>query len=97
MYKSGGGSGGGNSNPKTKTKTKTRSKTRSKTISRGKFTNKLKRQAEKMQEKMEVIGLNIINYLKFKTDTDDRVTKLEKMMVKCFTTDQFREESQLTE
>ena len=50
-----------------------------------------------MQEKMEVIGLNIINYLKFKTDTDDRVTKLEKMMVKCFTTDQFREESQLTE
>ncbi len=53
----------------------------------------LKRSAEKMQEKMEVIGLNIINYLKFKTETDDRVTKLEKMIPRCFTVDQFREES----
>ena len=53
----------------------------------------LKRCAEKMQEKMEVIGLNILNYMKFKSETDDRVTKLEKMIPKCFTTDQFREES----
>lgn len=50
-----------------------------------------------MQEKMEVIGLNIINYLKFKTDTDERISRLEKMIPKCFTTDQFREESQLME
>jgi hypothetical protein len=47
----------------------------------------LKRSAEKMQEKMEVIGLNILNYLKFKTDTDDRVTKLEKLIPRCFTVD----------
>jgi len=40
-----------------------------------------------MQEKMEVIGLNILNYMKFKAETDDRVTKLEKMIPKCFTTD----------
>ena len=40
-----------------------------------------------MTEKFEVIGLNIINYLKFKSDTDDRLVKLEKLIPKCFTTD----------
>jgi len=40
-----------------------------------------------MTEKFEVIGLNIINYLKFKSDTDERVNRLEKMIPKCFTTD----------
>jgi hypothetical protein len=43
-----------------------------------------------MLEKFEVIGLNIINYLKFKTDATERIDRLEKMITKCFTTDQFR-------
>jgi hypothetical protein len=49
--------------------------------------------ADRMTEKFEVIGLNIINYLKFKTDTTERLDRLEKMMPKCFTVDQFRDES----
>ena len=52
----------------------------------------LKRQADRMTEKFEVIGLNIINYLKFKTDTSDRLDRIEKMLPKCFTVDQFRDE-----
>jgi hypothetical protein len=54
----------------------------------------LKRNAERLQEKLEVIGLNLINLQKFRNNTEDRVDKLEKALVKCFTVDQFREESQ---
>lgn len=50
-----------------------------------------------MTEKFEVIGLNIINYLKYKTDTSERLDRLEKMLPKCFTVDQFRDESQQME
>ena len=50
-----------------------------------------------MTEKFEVIGLNIINYLKFRTDTSDRLDRLEKLIPKCFTVDQFRDQSQLME
>ncbi len=50
-----------------------------------------------MTEKFEVIGLNIINYLKYKTDTSERLERLEKMLPKCFTVDQFRDESQQME
>ena len=50
-----------------------------------------------MTEKFEVIGLNIINYLKFKTDTSDRLDRLEKLIPKCFTVDQFRDQSQQME
>ncbi len=54
----------------------------------------LKKQAERMMEKIEIIGLNIINYQKFKSDTNERLERIEKQLPKCFTTDQFREESQ---
>lgn len=57
----------------------------------------LKRQAEKMLEKMEIIGLNIINFQKFRNETTDRIEKLERIIPKCFTIDQFREESQQQE
>ena len=57
----------------------------------------LKRQAEKLMEKMEVIGLNILNFHKFKSETSERLEKIDKQLPKCFTTDQFREESQLME
>lgn len=50
-----------------------------------------------MTEKFEVIGLNLINYLKFRGETNERLDKLEKMMPKCFTVDQFRDQSQQTE
>ena len=40
-----------------------------------------------MMDKFEIIGLNIINSLKFKNDTLDRLEKLEKQQLKCFTTD----------
>ncbi len=50
-----------------------------------------------MTEKFEVIGLNIINYLKYKTDTSERLDRLEKMLPECFTVDQFRDESQQME
>ena len=48
-------------------------------------------------DKIEIVGLNIINYHKHKNDTNERLDQLEKMMPKCFTIDQFREESQLME
>lgn len=54
----------------------------------------LKKQAEKLQDKLEVIGLNIINFNKFRNCTEDRLEKLERIIPKCFTIDQFREESQ---
>jgi hypothetical protein len=57
----------------------------------------LKRQAEKMMEKMEVIGLNILNFHKFRSDAGERIDRIEKQLPKCFTTDQFREESQTME
>ena len=57
----------------------------------------LKRQADKMMEKFEVIGLNILNFHKFRSDMADRVDRVEKAVPRCFTVDQFREESQLME
>ena len=57
----------------------------------------LKRNADKLQEKLEVIGLNLINMTKFRNQTEDRLEKIEKMLPKCFTIDQFREESQTQE
>lgn len=53
----------------------------------------LKRQAEKMLDKIEIIGQNIINFHKFRTETNERVERVEKLLPKCFTIDQFREES----
>lgn len=50
-----------------------------------------------MMDKIEVIGLNIINFHKHRSETNDRLEKLEKLIPKCFTIDQFREESQLME
>lgn len=44
-------------------------------------------------EKFEIIGLNIINLTKFRNETNDRLEKIEKQLPKCFTVDQFREES----
>lgn len=48
-------------------------------------------------EKMEIIGLNIIQTNRFKSQTDERIEKLERQIPKLFTIDQFREESQVTE
>lgn len=52
----------------------------------------LKKNAEKMIEKFEIIGLNLINQQKFKTEANERLEKLERQMPKCFTIDMFREE-----
>lgn len=53
----------------------------------------LKRQAEKLMEKMEIIGLNIINFHKFRNETNERLERVEKQLPKCYTTEQFREEA----
>lgn len=57
----------------------------------------LKKSQEKMSEKFEIIGLNIINLQKFKTETQNRLDSIEKVLPKCFTIDQFREESHIQE
>jgi hypothetical protein len=36
---------------------------------------------------MEIIGLNILNYHRFKAEAGERLEKIEKQMAKCFTTD----------
>lgn len=38
-------------------------------------------------EKIEIIGLNIINFHKFRGETHDRLEKVDKLLPKCFTTD----------
>lgn len=48
---------------------------------------KLKKGAEKVGEKFEIIGLNIMALQKFKTETNERLEKMERALPKCFTVD----------
>jgi len=38
-------------------------------------------------EKIEIIGLNILNFHKFRGEAETRIDRLEKQLTKCFTTD----------
>lgn len=38
-------------------------------------------------EKVEIIGLNLLNFHKFRADAETRIDRIEKQLPKCFTTD----------
>lgn len=53
----------------------------------------LKKASDKIVDKFEIIGLNIINLTKAKNNHEERLDRIEKFLPKCFTLDQFRDES----